>query len=62
MVGGAGIRVRRKGDLLRRLGFDPGFRVGLSGESLPDLFVRRLLTPGAWFADDAAAAIGTYWS
>ena len=53
MDGGAGDRRALKGDLLRRLGFDPGFRVGLSGESLPDLFAHRLLTPGAWFADDA---------
>ncbi len=47
------IGARLKGDLLRRLGFDPGFRIGLSGESLPGLLARRLLTPIAWFADDA---------
>jgi len=47
------VGARLKGDLLRRLGFDAGFRIGLSGESLPDLLARRLLTPGAWFAGDA---------
>ena len=47
------VGARLKPDLLRRLGLDPAFRTGLSGESLPDLLARRLLTPTSWFADDA---------
>ena len=53
---------RLKADLLRRLGFDPAARPGLPGESLPNLLAHHLLTPASWFADDRAAAAGTYTS
>jgi hypothetical protein len=45
---------RLKPDLLRRLGFDASGRRPMMGESLTNLFAGRLLTPSAWFADDAA--------
>ena len=47
------VGARLKGDLLRRLGQDPAARPALSGESLPNLLARHLLTPAGWFADDA---------
>ena len=47
---------RLKPDLLRRLGLDPAARLGLTAESFAGLIAQRLLTPTAWFADDARAA------
>jgi hypothetical protein len=41
--------------LLERLGFEPGERVAMPGESLSGLFARHLLVPAAWFAADARA-------
>ena len=47
---------RLKPELMRRLGLDPASRRPLTGESFTDLIARRLLTPTAWFADDARAS------
>src|SRR5207249_5637969 len=39
--------------LLERLGFAPGEKRPMMGESLSGLFARRLLVPSAWFSADA---------
>ena len=46
-----------KADLLRSLGVDPEERrPGLQGATLVNLFADRLLTPPAWFRDEARAS------
>jgi hypothetical protein len=45
-----------KPQLLRRLGIAPGEKVGLTGESLPNLFAQRLLVPTPWLAEEARAS------
>jgi Zn-dependent peptidase ImmA (M78 family) len=44
-----------KGDLLSRLGLEPGQTRAMAGESLANLFAYRLLVPTAWLRDDAPA-------
>lgn len=42
-----------KGDLLARLGVEPGQTRAMAGESLANLFAYRLLVPTRWFEGDA---------
>jgi hypothetical protein len=45
----------RKPALLERLGFGPGEKQPMLGESLSGLFARHLLLPSVWFSADAPA-------